>query len=150
MNAPILSDKACNEFALYIVTSCASEMFLQKFENTLQTEGVLLKREKKRLFHDLLNDIKRIHYKYDQLVEFGMFLGRADGKTEAENFDALLFDANAFCAMAVRLYNATSGKPERMAEILQYLQQLAVEKAPFPDSLADYYETRVKVGLKEG
>lgn len=145
MNAPILSDKACNEFALYIVTTFASDMFLRKFENTLQTEGVTLKREKKRLFHDLQDDIKRIHYKYDQLVEFGMFLGKADGKTEAENFDALLFDANAFCATAVRLYNATAGKPERVAEILQYLQELKVEKAPFPDSLGDYYAERVKV-----
>lgn len=145
MNAQILSDKACNEFALYIVTARASEMFLNKFENTLQTEGVTLKREKKRLFHDLQDDIKRIHYKYDQLVEFGMFLGKADGKTEAENFDALLFDANAFCATAVRLYNAVAGKPERVAEILQYLQELKVEKAPFPDSLGDFYAERVKV-----
>jgi hypothetical protein len=149
MNAQTqLSDKAAAAFALYLVTTCASEQFLKHFENTLQTERITLKLDKKRQFHDLQDAIRKVLYKYDQLTDFAMGLGFDDGVTVASQFDALLFDTNMFCATAVKLYNATAGKPERVAEILQYLQDLKVDKAPFPDSLGDYYAERVKVTLK--
>lgn len=103
-----ISDRVSNAFAIYAVMTTAAELLLREAERQMAAEKIALKREWKRLFSDLQTAINRTKYMCERFTEECCI-------TDANDFDALLNDANA---IAVEIVSRTTD--EQLANLEDY------------------------------
>lgn len=118
---PVISERTGNAYAMFAVTTHASELLLRELEQLLQEQKVRFKHERKQVINELFQSIKRTKYLYQLLTE--ECIGNGDGDA-CGSFDALLNDANTIAALILRFYNATYKNEENGNKIREFIKGL--------------------------
>lgn len=130
-----ISDRVSNAFAIYAVMTTAAELLLREAERQMATENVAFKRERKKLFAELQTAINRTKYLCGRFTEECCI-------TDANDFDALLNDANAIAVLVMRFYNATYGNADNGDEIRNFVKGLQVSEM-FTEEQIKQFESRL-------
>lgn len=118
---PVISERIGNAYAMFAVTTHASELLLRELEQLLQEQKVRFKHERKQVINELFQSIKRTKYLYQLLTEECIGMGDGDA---CGSFDALLNDANTIAALILRFYNATYKNEENGNKIRDFIKGL--------------------------
>lgn len=115
-----LGEQTVNLMAVFATTAGAAEIYLRMAERCMEGRGYAFKYNKKRVYNELLESVKRTRYLFDALTENSITVSDDES---VEAFDALLSDSNAIARLIMRYYNAVYSQDHR-EEIDEYLKRL--------------------------